>query len=229
MMAAYRRCQSFEDYFGFARDWMHGGAMQEPEEIRSALDYIRAARPRCVCEIGTANGGTNLLLSQTLDSVETIIAVDLFIMNSAYLRRLLRPSQRIDLVNGSSYAPRTFERVRALLGGKKIDLLFIDGDHRYEGVKRDFLIYSQLVHEGGLIAFHDIVPDHRSRYGRPTARGSGGVPVLWNELKKKYHHREFVGDYDQDAFGIGVLHWSVTASKSKALHASDWGSAISAV
>jgi hypothetical protein len=34
-------------------------------------------------------------------------------------------------------------------------LLFIDGDHRYEGVRRDFEMYSPLVGAGGLIAFHD--------------------------------------------------------------------------
>ncbi len=38
---------------------------------------------------------------------------------------------------------------------KPIRLLWIDGDHRYEGVKNDFLIWAPHIVEGGVIAFHD--------------------------------------------------------------------------
>jgi hypothetical protein len=37
----------------------------------------------------------------------------------------------------------------------KIDLLFIDGDHTYEGVKRDFDLYSTILSENGVIIIHD--------------------------------------------------------------------------
>jgi hypothetical protein len=37
----------------------------------------------------------------------------------------------------------------------KIDLLFIDGDHSYEGVKRDFDLYSQILSPNGIIIIHD--------------------------------------------------------------------------
>ena len=37
----------------------------------------------------------------------------------------------------------------------KIDLLFIDGDHSYEGVKKDFELYSKLLNPNGLILIHD--------------------------------------------------------------------------
>jgi predicted O-methyltransferase YrrM len=33
--------------------------------------------------------------------------------------------------------------------------LFIDADHSYEGVKRDFLAWQSKIAEGGIIAFHD--------------------------------------------------------------------------
>jgi MMP 1-O-methyltransferase len=38
---------------------------------------------------------------------------------------------------------------------KPISFLWIDGDHSYEGVKKDFDLWSPFVIEGGLIAFHD--------------------------------------------------------------------------
>jgi MMP 1-O-methyltransferase len=37
-----------------------------------------------------------------------------------------------------------------------IDLLFIDGDHSYEGVVKDYLDWAPLVKKGGIIAFHDV-------------------------------------------------------------------------
>jgi hypothetical protein len=37
----------------------------------------------------------------------------------------------------------------------KIDVLFIDGDHSYDGVKKDFDLYSKLLTKSGIIILHD--------------------------------------------------------------------------
>ena len=37
----------------------------------------------------------------------------------------------------------------------KIDILFIDGDHSYEGVKTDFELYSKIMSDNGIIIIHD--------------------------------------------------------------------------
>ena len=41
-----------------------------------------------------------------------------------------------------------------------VGVLFIDGDHRYENVKQDFVFYFPKVIHGGLIIFHDVVQSH---------------------------------------------------------------------
>jgi predicted O-methyltransferase YrrM len=87
-----------------------------------------------------------------------------------------------------------------------LDFLFIDGDHSYEGVKKDFEIYSSLVRKGGIIAFHDIVPDYYTRYGIRTPSYTGGVPKFWNEIKYNYRYIEIIEDPNQDGYGIGVLY-----------------------
>ena len=62
---------------------------------------------------------------------------------------------------------------------------------------------------GGLIVFHDIVPDYRTRFGVETVSETGGVPRFWNELKAAGARvEEIVEDERQDGFGIGVLHWA---------------------
>jgi Methyltransferase domain len=45
------------------------------------------------------------------------------------------------------------------------DLIFIDGDHRYEGVKRDFENYRGLLSDRGVILLHDVDPDHAFKGG----------------------------------------------------------------
>jgi len=83
------------------------------------------------------------------------------------------------------------------LGGEELDFLFIDGDHTYEGVRRDFEMYSPLVRGGGAVAFHDIVP------GPPE--NVGGVPKFWSEVRNRFKHLEIVKDWSQGGYGIGVL------------------------
>ena len=97
-----------------------------------------------------------------------------------------------------SHDPRTLEEVRRILGDEKVDFLFIDGDHTYEGVKRDFEMYSPLVKEGGIVAFHDICPHP------PETKCE--VSKFWNEVKQKYRHVEIVEDWNQKWAGIGVLY-----------------------
>jgi hypothetical protein len=42
----------------------------------------------------------------------------------------------------------------------KIDLLWIDGDHSYEGVKSDFELYSKILSDNGVIIIHDTDPNY---------------------------------------------------------------------
>ena len=56
--------------------------------------------------------------------------------------------------------------------GGNLDMLFVDGDHRYEGVLVDWLLYNHLVSPGGLIAFHDAV----------AGISHAGVPKLLEQL-----------------------------------------------
>ena len=103
-------------------------------------------------------------------------------------------------------------RVKALANGAQIDFLFIDGDHSYEGATADYELFSPMVAADGLIGFHDIIPDYLERYGKRANADSGGVPTLWAEIKARHPNAttEFVCDYAQDGFGIGLLDRRLT-------------------
>jgi len=109
------------------------------------------------------------------------------------------------LIQGDSHSIETLRKIEGILRNNRVDFLFIDGDHSYEGVKKDFEMYSPLVRKGGIIAFHDIIPDYYTKYGIKTYSWSGEVHKFWNEVKEKYEHLEIVKDRSQDGAGIGVL------------------------
>ena len=58
----------------------------------------------------------------------------------------------------------------------KIDFLFIDGDHSYEGVKLDFDLYSTLLSKNGIIMLHDTDQNYEET-------------LIISEDSKNDHHR----------------------------------------
>lgn len=73
---------------------------------------------------------------------------------------------------GDSKDLKTFEALKKALGGKRINVLFIDGDHSYDGVKNDYEIYSPLTED--IVIFHDI---HSPKYE---------VWKFWEEMAEKH-------------------------------------------
>lgn len=205
--AEYLAIASPSDFLDFARTRFPGPFSQFPEEILPFLEHAAAASPRTVAEIGTQFGGTNFLLSQALPTVTTMAGIDLFVRNRARLKEFRRPGQALHLIEGSSHDAETRMRLATALGNSELDVLFIDGDHSWAGVTQDFSMYRGLVADGGLIVFHDIVPDARLRHGTTSAAFAGDVPVFWPRVKDLYDHREFVRDWDQEGCGIGVIDY----------------------
>jgi len=177
------------------------------EEIKNLLLILDKVKPKVILEIGTARGGTLFLFSNIAHEEAILISVDLYqtIEKRILFRYIKKGKQKIYLIQGDSHSIETLRKIEEILKGRKVDFLFIDGDHSYEGVKRDFEMYSPLVRKGGIIAFHDIIPDYYTRYGIKTSTWAGEVYKFWNEIKEKYEHLEMVKDREQNGFGIGVL------------------------
>ena len=180
--------------------------LQVKDEILELLNVLDKEKPKIILEIGTNIGGNLFLFSQIAPSDASIISVDLpgGMFGGGYPRwriplfkMLIRGKQKLFLVRADSHHPQTKKRVNSILQGREIDFLFIDGDHTYEGVKRDFEVFSPLVKKSGLIAFHDILP--------VQGHSGCGVHRLWAEIDSDNESREFIGDADQGWAGIGLL------------------------
>ncbi|MGI8511567.1 MAG: class I SAM-dependent methyltransferase [Solirubrobacteraceae bacterium] len=116
--------------------------------------------------------------------------------------------QTVHAIDGDSAHPLTVNRLRRKLGGRRLDLLLIDGDHEFTGVQQDFLTYRRFVRNGGLIAFHDIMPVQEPQTGRSV----GGVPAFWELVKPLYPSQELVADRRQEGLGVGVLTYQDSVS-----------------
>lgn len=203
LIGELKACSTVDSCIKFTQKHMGAGSCQIPWEIESTLNLIAESKPRVLCEIGTFDGGTSLLFSRFLPTLGTMLCIDLYVKNKEFLRLLAPPKQSLHFYDMPSYNEGTVKKVQRHLNGRKIDVLFIDGDHRYEGVKKDFLHYRSLVKEGGLILLHDI-----KESGEGGRAWAGGVPKFWKELAALYPHHEFVDSPDQHGFGIGVLTYS---------------------
>lgn len=188
-----------------AREAVCAGAIQKVPELAGLARMVRSERPSTVLEIGSYTGGTLGLFCKLAEPDALLVSVDLPAeyggATAAKLETLARTNQRVVALRRDSHADETRAEVERLLAGRQVDVLMVDGDHSYHGVRRDFELYSPLVRDGGLIAFHDIVPHVRVP----------GVEVerLWAELKAVYEHVELVEPVLELGFGpwggIGVL------------------------
>ena len=184
--------------------------LQKRSEILRLTQLVRELRPSTVCEVGAAGGGTAFLFAHAAAAEATIVSVDLEFERARReaVRLFARARQSLVCLQGDSHEAATLDAVRAALGDRPLDLLYLDGDHSYEGVARDFELYAPLVRTGGLVVLHDIVTDFRTRYGVETSSDTGGVPRFWERLKRAgAEATEIVEDEAQDGYGIGVIRW----------------------
>lgn len=203
-------CRDAEDYVNFALSFKIPPLLtirpsQIKEEITELLKLLIKIQPRVICEVGTGWGGTLFLFSRCCKQNAMLISIDLpeSLGGSSGWRipiykSLVRPNQKLYLVRGDSRDFSAIHEVKRVLGKRKIDFLFIDGDHTYESVKADFENFGPFVKPNGIVAFHDIVP------GPP--RRVGGVPRFWKEIRKNFRYQQIVKDWKQGGWGIGIIY-----------------------
>ena len=173
------------------KDAFKVGMAQETDEITQFTEWLVKQNINNFIEIGCKLGGTFQILCESSKGKK--ISVDLpggvhggwMTYNHPYLGDIykirntyfINKYENVHMVTGDSHKTETLNDVKSILNNEKVDLLFIDGDHTYEGVKQDYLLYKELVNIGGYIVFHDINDTQHHRYRNVF------VGKLWNTLE----------------------------------------------
>jgi predicted O-methyltransferase YrrM len=201
-----KRAEQDEDMV-LAQESLQKGALQKITELAPFYALIRKKSLGVVVEIGTSHGGVFYGLCKLANRNATIVSIDMpagkfggvIWSDDSGIRGYGRPGQRLEFIRFDSHKASTKAKLCNILGGSSptIDLLFIDGDHTYKGVKQDYEMYSPLVKKGGMIVFHDIC-DH-------PAMLDVEVMKYWKEVKRGKKTVEFIDLKDKTWGGIGVI------------------------
>ena len=180
----------------------NGGGLliwQYPNQFSKYLSLLSEQKIKSYIEIGCRWGGTFVLTNEYLkkvlfNSMKKSVAID--IIDSPVLNYCISNNET-QFIKIDSHS----QEFKNYMNNNYFDLIFIDGDHTYNGVKSDYEITKN---SGKIFVFHDIINDV-----------CPGVVQLWNELKNnendKYNFFEFTEQYEdvwnstqQKFLGIGV-------------------------
>lgn len=136
---------------------------------------IRQMKARKVVEIGRFKGGTTLIMAAALDSKGRLWSIDI-----GHKESYLNPNRSWDAMLEDALDAYGLSNVEIIVGDSRtldlpfsgeLDLVMIDGNHSYEGVRSDFERFGSRVRVGGAVLFDDatgdgIFPSHEDTVGR---------------------------------------------------------------
>lgn len=150
---------------------------------------VKASKPGVVVEIGSARGRSACFMGMALkeNGSGKLYAIDPHThtawndTDSIDTYEILKSNVNSLGLNGVVEILRNTSTEIASGWNLSIDILFIDGDHSYEGAKRDWDLFSPFVKPFGSVVFHDTLWDltPNAKY----ARADMGVPRFVDELR----------------------------------------------
>ena len=159
------RAEGFEDLdFLFTSTQLgHGIASLRLDEAALLFRTARSLGPNAtLVELGRFKGGGTFLLAVAMPPGSELWSYDLHLevpdgssgeeLDAELLAALERYS--IEGVHVEVADTRT-----VALPAEELELVFVDADHRYEGVRTDFERWAPLLRVGGHLLFHDAVDD----------------------------------------------------------------------
>ena len=163
------------------------GMTQHCHEITNAASFLKEQNIKDFIEIGTDRGGTFLVWSKITPKDGLKVSIDWSHGPWGHQEYdvekrnqvLQSMGEQVYVIEGDSHQEQMLYNLKDLMehGNKKVDFLFIDGDHSHVGVKLDYHMYKEFVKPGGWIGFHDIVD---SQFHRECGCF---VSYFWEELQ----------------------------------------------
>jgi len=123
---------------------------QIPDEIAPCIaEILKTGKIKTYLEIGVAAGGTTFLFNHYFHPEITLIDDNKH--HKAKLRKkILEGIERRELIGKSDD-----ENIIKVASESTYDIILIDGDHLYPGVKLDTVLYKPLLNPDGFLIYHD--------------------------------------------------------------------------
>lgn len=181
---------------------------QELWEFNELVGEVSLRLPECgiIMEIGSLYGGT-LWHWLHMGVVDKVVSIDLpprppdpwycEVLYGDYLTHCRdqwdkwADERGVELraIRGDSHDLITRDYAVNTLGGKLVDVLYIDGDHSTAGVLADFRNYAPFVKPGGMVVLHDVT-------------GISDVRAAWDAIRATRRHMQ-IGS--PNGWGIGIV------------------------
>jgi cephalosporin hydroxylase len=181
--------------------WLGRPVIQFPQDILALQELIWQVKPELIIETGIAHGGSLIFHASMLELVGgsgRVLGIDIDIRKHNRAEIEKHPmSRRITMLEGSSIATETIEKVRGIARGSSSVMVVLDSNHTHAHVLRELELYSPLVTKGSYLAVMDtILEDMPDDFfpEREWGRGNNPKTAVWEFLKTNYRFeidREF--------------------------------------
>jgi cephalosporin hydroxylase len=190
---------SLPSKYSYNFSWMGRPIIQYPQDIVGMQEIIWAVQPDLIVETGVAHGGSLIFSASMLElnaacggpDDALVIGVDIDIRSHNRLAIEAHPmSKRITMIEGSSIAPDTVEKVRALAAGRRKILVCLDSNHTHDHVLSELEFYAPMTSVGSYcIVFDTVVEDVPAEMSADRPWGPGNNP--------KTAAREYLRSHDE--------------------------------
>jgi len=198
--------------YGFT--WMGRPIIQLPDDLVRLQEVVYRLRPSVVIETGVAHGGSLVFHASLFEAMGhgRVIGVDVEIRPHNRSAIESHPLfHRIELLEGDSIDPRTFDRVRALLREGDTVMVMLDSNHTRDHVLRELELYGELVSPGHYIIACDGIRERVVGGPRTTPDWSwnhpGQAAIEFTRADPRFRIEEPVWPFNEGVVKQRVTYW----------------------
>ncbi|GAB2657620.1 cephalosporin hydroxylase family protein [Flavihumibacter cheonanensis] len=193
--------ESNKSQYSYNFSWMGRPIIQYPQDMIAMQELIWDIKPDLIIETGIAHGGSLIYYASLLELIGKgdVLGIDIDIRAHNKAAIEAHPMfKRITMIEGSSIASDTVDKVKAYAAGKQTIMVCLDSNHTHEHVLNELKLYAPFVTKDSyLVVFDTIVEDMPDNYlpGRPWKKGDNPKTAVWDFVKE---HPEFEIDHSID-------------------------------
>lgn len=196
--------------YSYHFEWQGRPIIQYPQDMIAMQELVWEIKPDLIIETGIAHGGSLIFSASLLaqldmcDAIKSeqmidpkkshrkVLGIDIDIREHNRAAIEAHPmSSRIQMIQGSSIAAETIEKVKAVAANYSRILVYLDSNHTHDHVLAELQAYAPLASKGSYcVVFDTIVEDMPKEMfpDRPWGPGNNPKTAVWEYLKT---HPEF--------------------------------------